>query len=265
MKNKIFPNFEEAIADIKDGSTLMMFTWGLGGTPQNLIWALYQKKVRDLTVISANLLPIPVGGQLFPVKELCTPILLANQMKKVITAWPGTGHFHIKNVLAERIQRGEIELELMSHGTLIERIRAGGNGVGGFYTRVGVGTIVEKGKEKKIIDGEEYILEKPLKADFAFVRAHKADKLGNLVYRGSVRAHNPLLATAARVTIAEVDEIVEVGELDPEVIITPHIFVRRIVKIPPDGLGSASHRAWMWRKVFQDGYVADLQKIAEID
>ena len=156
-------------------------------------------------------------------------------------------------------------MELMSHGTLLERIRAGGNGAGGFYTRVGVGTIVEKGKEKKIIDGEEYILEKPLKADFAFVRAHKADKLGNLVYRGSVRAHNPVIATAAKVTIAEVDDIVEVGELDPEVIITPHIFVRRIVKIPPDAPGSASHRARMWRRVFLEGYKSDLKKVVEIE
>ena len=265
MKNKILTNFEEAVADIKDGSTLMMFTWGLGGTPQNLIRALYNKKVRNLTIICANFLPIPVGPHVFPAKELCSPLLLVNQVKKVITAWPGLGYFGLESPLSGKVKRGEVELELMSHGTLIERIRAGGNGVGGFYTRVGVGTIVEKGKEKKIIDGEEYLLEKPLKADFAFVRAHKADKLGNLVYRGSVRAHNPIMATAAKVTIAEVDEIVEPGELDPEVIITPHIFVHRIVKIPPDGLGSFSHRAKLWRKVFQEGYVADLQRIAEIE
>jgi 3-oxoacid CoA-transferase subunit A len=264
MKEKIIPTFEEAIADIKDGATLMMFTWGLGGTPQNLIRALYEKKVGDLTIICANFLPIPVGDQIFPINELYSPLVLVNQVKKVVTAWPGSSIFGIKSPLSDRIKRGEVELDVMSHGTLIERIRAGGNGVGGFYTRVGVGTLVEKGKEKRVIDGEEYILEKPLKADFAFVRAYKADRLGNLVYRGSIRAHNPIMATAARVTIAEVDHIVDPGDLDGESIITPHIFVKRVVKIPPKGLGSFEHRDMLKRKVFREGYVTDLEKVTDI-
>ena len=141
------------------------------------------------------------------------------------------------------MEKGKIALEVTSHGTLAERIRAGGSGIGGFYTPTGIGTVLEEGKEKKIIDGKEYILEKSLRADFSFIRAHKADKRGNLVYRGSERAANPYMAMAADITIAEVDEIVEVGELDPEVIVTPGIFVDRIVKIPEGALGSYKQRA----------------------
>ena len=265
MKDKVVDTFEEAIADITDGASIMMFNWGIGGTPQNLIKALYEKKVQNLTIISANFLPNPVGDQPFPLKEEFSPLSLTNQTKKIITTFLRSSRFPFDSPAVKRIEKGEVEVELMSHGTLIERIRAGGAGIGGFYTRVGVGTIVEEGKEKKIIDGEEYILEKPLTADFALVRAHKTDRMGNLVYRGSVRGHNPIIATAARITIAEVDDIVEVGELDPEIIITPHIFVNRVVKIPPDGLGSFGHRAKLWRKVFQEGYKADLTRLCDLD
>jgi len=263
VKNKICSSFGEAISDITDGATIMMFAWGMGGTPQNLIRALYEKKVKDLTVISHNFMPHPVGDQLFPLTEVFTPLSLYDQVKKVITAWPGSSIMGIKSPLESRIEAGEVELEIMSHGTLIERVRAGASGLGGFYTPVGVGTIVEKGKEKKVIDGKEYILEKPLVADFAFVRAHKADKRGNLIYRGSTRGANPVIAMAANVTIAEVDDIVEVGELDPEVIVTPDIFVHRIVRIPYDGLGSFNHRATLLRKVFQEGYTTDKQLVSK--
>ncbi|MFC2052309.1 CoA transferase subunit A, partial [Chloroflexota bacterium] len=155
------------------------------------------------------------------------------------------------SLLEKRIAAGEVELELMSHGTLAKRIRAGGSGLGGFYTPVGLGTVVERGKEKRVIDGKEYILEKPLRADFGFVRAYKADKRGNLVYRGSVRGCNPVIAMACDVTIAEVDDIVEVGELDPEVIMTPEVFVNRIVKIAKGEYGSSSYMESLFHKTLQ--------------
>ncbi|MFC2052416.1 CoA transferase subunit A [Chloroflexota bacterium] len=257
MKNKIFPNFEEAVADINDGASLMVFHWSLGrSTPQNLIRALYEKGTKDLTLICHNFIPARLGERYFGETEVYTPLSLAKQAKKVITAWPGISYhrsgYGKMSPLEERITSGEVELELMSHGIMAQRIHAGGAGIGGFYTPVGVGTIVEKGKEKKVIDGKEYILEKPLKADFGFVRAYKADKRGNLVYRGSVRSCNPLIAMASKVTIAEVDEIVEVGELDPEVIVTPGVFVHRIVKIPEGGYGSRSHMESLFHKTLQE-------------
>ena len=256
MKDKIFPTFEAAIADITDGASIMMFHWSLGrSTPQNLIRALYEKGTQNLTVISHNFMPARVGEYFFEDTEVYTPLILANQVKKVVTAWLGANQYHRKygqgSRLEERIAAGEVELELMSHGTLAERVRAGGSGLGGFYTPVGIGTIIEKGKEKKVIDGREYLLEKPLTADFSFVRAFKADKQGNLVYRGSVRGANPVIAMAARVTIAEVDEIVEVGELDPDSIVTPGIFVHRLVRVPDGGCGSRRYMESLFHKALQ--------------
>ena len=134
--------------------------------------------------------------------------------------------------MEQKLNEGQLELEITPQGTLAERIRAGGAGIGGFYTPTGVGTIVEEGKEKRLIDGREHILELPLKADYALIKAFKADKMGNLVYRMTARNFNPPMATAARVTIVEVDELLEIGELDPEVIVTPGIYVNRIVKVP---------------------------------
>ena len=257
MKNKIIPTFEEAIADISDGASIMMFHWSLGrSTPQNLIRALYEKGTKDLTVISHNFIPARLGSHSFDNTEVYTPLILENQVNKVVTAWLGANQYRRKydhgSRLEERIASGEVELELMSHGTLAERIRAGGSGLGGFYTPVGLGTIVEEGKEKKIIDGREYLLERPLQADFGFVRAYKADKRGNLVYRGSVRGCNPIIAMACRVTIVEVDEIVEVGELDPDAIVTPEIFVHRIVRIPEGGCGSRQYMESLFHKTLQD-------------
>lgn len=252
MKNKILHSFEEAVTDIPDGATISAFHWGLGGgTPQNLIRALHEKGVKNLTVISHNFTAARLGSYSFPPTEVPTLLLLADQVKKVHTAFPGLSYYHRRSLLEMRIAAGEVELDIMSHGTLAERLRAGGSGLGGFYTTVGVGTIVEKGKEKKVIAGKEYILETPLRPDFGFVRAHKADRRGNLVYRGSVRGGNPLIAMASKVTIAEVDEIVEVGELDPEVIVTPEVFVDRIVKIPEGGFGSRSHMQSLFRRTLQ--------------
>lgn len=243
MKNKVVSTFEEAVADIKDGASVMMFHWTLGrSTPRLLIKALYEKGSKDLTLVSHNVIPGRIGDYFFEDTEMYTPLILSKQVKKVITSWPGVSvygqHFARGSDLERRIAAGEVELDLMSHGTLAERVRAGGSGLGGFYTPVGVGTIVEKGKEKRVIDGKEYLFEKPIRAQFGFVRAYKADKRGNLIYRGSVRGANPIIAMACDVTIAEVDEIVEVGELDPEVVVTPGVFVHRIVQVPEDSVGS---------------------------
>ena len=257
MKNKIVPTFEEAIEDITDGASIMVFHWNLGrSTPRNLIRALYNKGTKDITLISHNFTPPRVGNYFFDELEVCTALTLAGQAKKVVTAWPGLSSYGSKvskkTLLEKRVASGEIELELMSHGTLIERIRCGGSGLGGFYTPVGVGTVVEKGKEKKIIDGREYILEKPLRADFGLIRAHKADKRGNLIYRGAVRGANPIIAMASNVTIAEVDEIVEVGELDPDAIVTPGVLVQRVVQIPEGGYGSTNHMESLFQKALKE-------------
>lgn len=259
MKNKVVGTFKEAVADIRDDSVIMLHSFsGPGGIPQNLIKALKKQGAKGLTLIGCNLGQISgVGmleyqrdpsGEIPGLKErmeatglyslvlgqsYTTPaILIQNgQVKEAITCWAGTSVVGIESPLEKAVKNGEIKMEIMSQGTLAERIRAGGAGLGGFYSPVGVGTVYEEGKEKKNIDGRDYIFETPLKADFGFVRAYKADLLGNLVYRGSSRSFNPLIATAAAITIVEVDEIVEPGELDPEEIVTPGIFVDRIVKI----------------------------------
>ena len=251
MKTEICESFDDAIGGISDGASLMVFCWGISGTPQNLIRALHDRGTKDLTVISHNFVPAFIGNKIL--WDVVTPYILADQVRKLITAWPGTSIIGIESRMEDRIKEGKAELELMSHGILVQRIRAGGSGIGGFYSPIGIGTVVEEGKEKKIIDGKEYILEKPLKADFGFVRAYKADRMGNLVYHGGGRACNPIIAMASKVTIAEVDEIVDVGELDPEVIVTPGIFVNRIVEIPEGGLGSHEERARMLREISEGG------------
>ena len=253
MKNKTIPTFEGAVADIPDGASLMVFQWAMGRScPRNLIRALYEKGVKNLTIISHNFTFPRLGRHIFDFAENVTPLIFADRVKKIITPVLGEGLIWGQaSLLEQRIAAGEVEVEITSHGNMAERIRAGGSGLGGFYTPVGIGTILEKGKEKRVIDGKEYILEKPLRADFGLVRAYKADKMGNLVYRGSVRSCNPLIAMACDVTIAEVDEIVEVGDLAPEVIVTPGIYVDRIVNIPEGGWGSASYMESLFRKTFQ--------------
>jgi 3-oxoadipate CoA-transferase alpha subunit len=248
MKNKVFESFDEAIHDISDGASIMIFSWGPAGTPQNLIKALKEKGTKCLTIITHNFIPGWVGSHTCTEDEIMTPFFLLKQVKRLITSWPRP--IEAASYLAENLDElyRDIEIEIMSHGTLAERIRAGGSGIGGFYSPVGIGTILEEGKEKRVIDGKEYIFEKPLRADFSFIRAYKADRRGNLVYRGSGRGANPYMAMAADVTIAEVDEICEVGELDPEVIVTPCIFVDRIVKIPDGALGSYSQRKALIKK-----------------
>ncbi len=233
MKNKVYESFDEAVADIRDGATIMMHSFvGPSGVAQNLILALRNRGVRNLTIISCNFGAKVVTGNKPGYKPHITPdILVANgQVKKAITGWTGVlpeQHY----ALSEAIRQGKVEIELVPQGLLPERIRAGAAGFGGFYSPVGIGTIFEEGKEKRIINGREYVLEMPLRADYAFVRAQKADKFGNLVYRFAQRSYNPVIAMAASISIAEVDEIVEVGELDPEHIVTPGCFIDCIVKV----------------------------------
>lgn len=217
--NKVFQSFQEAVADVHDGATIMFGGFiGKAGSPTNLILALRDKGAKNLTTVSNRCAAMDLD-----------PLFKARQVRRAIASAPVPGS-RVPSPFEEQYLAGEVELEIVPQGTMVERIRAAGAGLGGFYTPVGVGTIVAEGKEKKTIDGKEYILEMPLRADFAFIRAHKADRMGNLTYWRTQRNFNPIMATAAKVTIAEVDEIVEVGELDPEVIVTPAIFVNRIVK-----------------------------------
>ena len=250
MKNKIRDSFDDAVSDVTDDASIMMFCWVIAGTPQNLIKATRKKGVKNLTLITHNFMPGWVGSHVCTEDEITTPFHLLKHIRKLITAWPrpvvATPEMGL--YIDEAVRNGELELEVTSHGTMVERIRAGGSGIGGFYTPTGVGTVLEEGKEKRVIDGKEYILEKPLRADFSFIRAYKADRRGNLTYRGSGRSSNPIMAMAADITIAEVDEIVEVGELDPENIVTPGIFVDRIVKIPDGGPGSYQQREELRKK-----------------
>jgi 3-oxoacid CoA-transferase subunit A len=214
--NKVFPNADEAIADIRDGSSIMVGGFGLCGIPENLIRALHRKGTKNLTIISNN------AG----VNEFGLGVLLGTgQIKKLIGSYVGEN-----KILENLALKGAIELELNPQGTLSERIRAGGAGIAGFYTPTGFGTVVAEGKEVREFDGRKYLLERGLKADFAFVKAWRGDRWGNLIFRRTARNFNPVMATAARVTIAEVEELVERGELDPNAIITPGIYVKRIVQ-----------------------------------
>ncbi|MCI0414661.1 CoA transferase subunit A [bacterium] len=212
--NKVVSNAVEAIHDIQDGATIMVGGFGLCGIPENLIAALREKGVKDLTVISNN-----AGVNDFGLGLL----LQTRQIKKMISTYVGENE-----IFEQQFLRGELEVELIPQGTFAERIRAGGAGIAGFYTPTGVGTLVEEGKEKRTFDGREYILECALKADFALVKAWKGDAMGNLVYRKTARNFNPMMATAAKITIAEVEQLVPVGSLDGDHIHTPGIFVKRI-------------------------------------
>jgi 3-oxoacid CoA-transferase subunit A len=197
--NKVVPGAREAIADLEDGATLMMGGFGLCGIPENLIGAVRDKGAKNLTVISNN-----AGVDGFGIGLL----LETRQVKKMIATYVG------ENQLFEQLAlSGELEIELVPQGTFAERIRAGGAGVAGFFTPSGYGTLIAEGKETREFDGRMYVLERGLTADFAFVKAWKGDKWGNLVYRKTARNFNPMMATAGRVTIAEVEHLVEVGSL----------------------------------------------------
>jgi 3-oxoacid CoA-transferase subunit A len=214
--NKVVLDPHQAIADIGDGATIMMGGFGLCGIPENLIAALRDKGTKDLTIISNN-----AGIDDFGIGIL----LQQRQVKKMVSTYVGENRLFEELVLS-----GEMQLELVPQGTFAERIRAGGAGIGGFYTPTGFGTIIADGKETRSWNGKQYVLELPLRAEFAFVKAWKGDRLGNLVYRKTARNFNPMMATAANVTIAEVEHLFEAGELDPDTIHTPGIYVKRILQ-----------------------------------
>lgn len=213
--NKVLTSYQEAVEDIHDGAVIMVGGFGLCGIPENLIQALYEKQVKDLTVISNNC----------GVDNWGLGILLENkQIKKIIASYVGENKEFERQFLA-----GEVEVELTPQGTLAEKIRAGGAGIPAFYTPAGVGTPIAEGKEVRVFNGKEYVLEESLTADFSLIKGWKADRYGNIIYNKTARNFNPIMATAGRVTIAEVEEIVEVGELDPDHIHTPSIYVQRVL------------------------------------
>ena len=231
--NKIVDSFDEAVADIFDGATIMVGGFGtVVSIPSCLLEAIYRKGVKNLTTVSNA---AGYGADVWKLQGAPFPedmdILIRNErIKKAIISAPVSA-LYVNNF--ERLWiEGKIEREMVPQGTLAERIRAAKAGLGGVYVPTGVGTIVEEGKEKKVINGREYILELPIYADFGIIHAHKADRFGNLVYKGTSRTFNPVVAGAAKVTIAEVDQIVEAGELDPEVIVTPGVYVQRVVQRP---------------------------------
>jgi 3-oxoacid CoA-transferase subunit A len=212
---QVHSSFIEAVQDIHDGATIMVGGFGLVGIPENLILALVETGVKDLTVISNNC----------GVDDWGLGLLLKNkQIKKMIASYVGENKEFERQVL-----NGEIEVELIPQGTLAERIRAGGAGIPAFYTPAGVGTPIAEGKEVRVFNGKEYVLETALVADFSLVRARKGDKMGNLIYNKTARNFNPMMAAAGKITIAEVEELVEIGDLDPDQIHTPSIYVQRLV------------------------------------
>jgi 3-oxoacid CoA-transferase subunit A len=214
--NKVLVSADEAVALIPDGATIMMGGFGLCGLPENLIKAIHTRGTKDLTVISNN-----AGVDDFGIGIL----LRARQIRKMIATYVGENKEFERQYL-----NGEVDVELVPQGTFAERIRAGGAGVGGFFTPTAYGTLVAEGKETRVIDGRHYVLEAPLRADFAFVRARKGDATGNLVYRRTARNFNPVMATAADITIAEVEELVPPGAIDPDHVVTPGIYVRHVVR-----------------------------------
>jgi len=214
--NKVLRDADEAAALIPDGARILMGGFGLCGIPENLIAALHRRGTKQLTVISNN-----AGVDDFGIGIL----LRTRQVRKMISTYVGENKEFERQFLT-----GELEVELVPQGTFAERIRAGGAGIGGFFTPTGYGTLIAEQKETRTIDGMPYVLEQPLTADFAFVKAWKGDRAGNLVYRKTARNFNPVMATAARVTIAEVEHLVEPGDIDPDHVVTPGIFVRHILQ-----------------------------------
>ena len=218
MLDKVVASADEAVRDVPEGATLVVGGFGLCGIPENLIGALVRRGVGKLTVVSNNC----------GVDDWGLGLLLRNrQIKKMVSSYVGeNGEFE------RQFLSGELEVELVPQGTLAERMRAGGAGIPAFYTPAGAGTLVAEGKETRQFEGRDYLLERGIVGDFSMVAAWKADRLGNLVYRKAARNFNPMAATAGRVSIAEVEEVVEVGELDPECVHTPGVFVNRVVVAP---------------------------------
>lgn len=255
MKNKIYTSFEEATADIFDGAMIAFSTFGIVSQAINLWESIYKRDIKDLTVI---------GNMVMPVKEVTEEempniafgpshcLFQPGKIKKIIAGftnnvYSGSGD-NETNPFKEAIER--VEVLPTTFGAICTKLEAAANGYGGILTPVGVGTFLEEYHESYEIDGKKYLLEKPLIPDFGFIKAWKADKLGNLVYRRLQRLHNPLVARASRVTIAEVLEIVEPGEIDPDQIHTPHLYVDRIVQVPQGGKGTPEWDEMMKERMF---------------
>jgi 3-oxoacid CoA-transferase subunit A len=213
--DKVLPSADAAVRDVSDGATLVVGGFGLCGIPENLIAALVRRGVKDLTVVSNNCGVDDWGLGL---------LLRTRQIRKMVSSYVGENAEFERQFLS-----GELEVELVPQGSLAERMRAGGAGIPGFYTPAGVGTLAAEGKDTKVFDGREYVLERGIVGDFSIVAAWKGDRLGNLVYRKAARNFNPMAATAGKVSIAEVEELVPVGALDPECIHTPGVFVHHLV------------------------------------
>ncbi|MCQ0031382.1 3-oxoacid CoA-transferase subunit A [Burkholderia glumae] len=220
MVNKIFDSLQSAVADIHDGATVMIGGFGTAGMPSELIDALIAHGARDLTIVNNNAGNGETG---------LAALLKARRVRKIICSFPRQSDSQVFDAL---YRGGEIELELVPQGNLAERIRAAGAGIGGFFTRTGYGTKLAEGKETREIDGRHYVFETPIHADFALVKAFKGDRWGNLVYRKTARNFGPVMASAAKTTIVQVSQVVELGGLDPEQIVTPGIFVQRVVEVP---------------------------------
>ena len=237
MKSKVYETFDAAVADIPDGASIMVSGFGGPGTPRNLIAALLAQGASGLTTISNTPGRWADGGM--DIKALVE----AGRISKVVAAFTASPHPSRRSTFEELYESGEIEAELLPQGTLAERIRAGGAGIGAFYTPAGVGTEIAEGKEVRSFDGRDYVLELPLRADYALLRAHRADELGNLQYIYTQRNFGPVMARAARTTIVELDEpVVPAGAIDPNQVHTPGIFVDRMVVVPPDAIQETVRR-----------------------
>jgi 3-oxoacid CoA-transferase subunit A len=225
--NKVFQSAADALHDLRDGAVIMSGGFGLCGNPENLITAIHAKGTKGLTVISNNCGTTELGLGV---------LLKSKQVRKMISSYVGENKEFERQYLAK-----ELEVELCPQGTLAERIRAGGAGLGGFYTPTGVGTQIAEGKETRVFDGVEYVLERPLVADFAIIRAWKADRWGNLVFHETARNFGPLMCMAAKVTIVEAEQLVEVGQIEPDAVHVPSIFVKRVFQ-------GAKYQKWIEKR-----------------
>src|SRR3954470_1500136 len=230
MINKIFESLQSAVADIHDGATIMIGGFGTAGMPSELIDALIDQGAKDLTIVNNN-----AGNAESGVAAL----LKTKRVRKILCSFPRQTDSYVFDAL---YHSGEIELELVPQGNLAERIRAAGAGIGAFFSPTGYGTLLAEGKETRTIDGRNYVLEHPIHADFALIKAERGDRWGNLVYRKTARNFGPIMAMAAKTTVASVHDIVALGELDPEAIVTPGIFVQRVVRVPRTATGPAGFR-----------------------
>ncbi len=215
----ILETVDEAVAGIEDGSTVLVGGFGMAGMPFDLIDGLIRQGAKDLTIVSNNAGNGEVG---------LAALLAAGRVRKVICSFPRQADSY---VFDELYRSGEVELEVVPQGNLAERMRAAGAGIGGFFSPTGVGTMLTEGKERRTIEGREYVLESPIKGDVALISAHRSDRMGNLVYRRTARNFGPVMATAATRTIVQVSEVVDTGELDPEAVVTPSIFVDQVVRV----------------------------------